>query len=128
MLAVFDIGNAFVGAGVFQDDRLRAAFRLATDVRRPAEEYAFLVSGLLAQESIEREEVDGIAIASVVPPLTEHFEELSLKLFGRALGSFARHAATSASSSGGTPPATDEGARGSSRSTRHTSAERSFAT
>ena len=83
MLAVFDIGNAFVGAGVFQDDRLRAAFRLATDVRRPAEEYAFLVSGLLAQEGIQREDVDGVAIASVVPPLTERFEELSQKLFGR---------------------------------------------
>lgn len=82
MLAVFDIGNAQVSAGVFEGDRLRAAFRLATDVRRPAEEYAFLLGGLLASESINREQIDGVSIASVVPPLTERFEQLSERLFG----------------------------------------------
>jgi type III pantothenate kinase len=83
MLAVFDIGNAYVSAGVFEGDRLRAALRLASDVRRPAEEYAFLLAGLLAQEGIDREAVDGVALASVVPPLTERFEQLCRRLFGR---------------------------------------------
>ena len=82
MLAVFDIGNAYVGAGVFEGDRLRTAFRLASDVRRPAEEYAFLLAGLLAQQGIERESIDAVALASVVPPLTERFEELCERLFG----------------------------------------------
>ncbi len=81
MLAVFDIGNACVSAGVFDGDRLRTAFKLATDVRRPAEEYAFLLTGLLAQEGIAREDVDGVAIASVVPPLTEPFDQLAQRLF-----------------------------------------------
>ena len=81
MLAVFDIGNAYVSAGVFQGDRLRTAFRLASDVRRPAEEYAFLVSGLLAQEGLSCDQIDGVALASVVPPLTEPFEQLAQRLF-----------------------------------------------
>jgi hypothetical protein len=34
MLAVFDIGNAYVSAGVFQGDRLRTAFRLAQALSR----------------------------------------------------------------------------------------------
>ncbi|HVA24885.1 MAG TPA: type III pantothenate kinase, partial [Chloroflexota bacterium] len=50
---------------------------------RPAEEYAFLLSGLLAQEGINREHVDSVALASVVPPLTERFEQLCERLFGR---------------------------------------------
>ena len=82
MLAVFDIGNAYVSAGVFQDDRLRAAFKLASDVRRPAEEYAFLLAGLVAQEGLDRAAVEGVAIASVVPPLTERFAQLSQQVFG----------------------------------------------
>jgi type III pantothenate kinase len=83
MLAVFDIGNAYVSVGVFEDDRLRTAFRLASDVRRPAEEYAFLLSGLLTQQGITHEQVDGVALASVVPPLTERFEQLCERLFSR---------------------------------------------
>jgi len=82
MLAVFDIGNAQVSAGVFEDRRLRTAFTLASDVRRPAEEYAFLLNGLLAQEGLCREQIDAVAIASVVPPLTEPFEQLARRLFG----------------------------------------------
>jgi type III pantothenate kinase len=83
MLAVFDIGNTFVGVGVFQGERLQASFRLASDVRRPAEEYAFLLDGLLAQQGVHRADADGVALASVVPPLTERFEQLSERLFGR---------------------------------------------
>jgi type III pantothenate kinase len=81
MLAVFDLGNAYVSAGVFEDDRLRIAFKLASDVRRPAEEYAFLLSGLIDQEGIDRGRIDGVAIGSVVPPLTERFSYLSQRLF-----------------------------------------------
>ncbi|HLG71870.1 MAG TPA: type III pantothenate kinase [Chloroflexota bacterium] len=83
MLAVFDIGNAYVSAGVFEGDRLRTAFKLASDIRRPLEEYAFLLTGLLAQEGVDREAIDGVAIASVVPPLTEPFEQLACRVFGR---------------------------------------------
>jgi len=81
MLAAFDIGNAHVNVGVFDARELRSAFKLASDVRRPAEEYALLLGGLLAEEGIERRLVDAVAISSVVPPLTERFELLSQRLF-----------------------------------------------
>src|SRR5690348_15783609 len=83
MLAVFDIGNGYVSAGIFEGDRLRAAFKLGSDVHRPLEEYALLLTGLLAQEGVDREGMDGVAIASVVPPLTEPFEQLACRVFGR---------------------------------------------
>ncbi|HLY67253.1 MAG TPA: type III pantothenate kinase, partial [Chloroflexota bacterium] len=77
----FDIGNAHVSVGVFDGHRPKAVFKLASDVRRPAEEYAFLLRGILSDEGISREDVDGVAIASVVPPLTDRFEQLAQRLF-----------------------------------------------
>jgi len=82
MLAAFDIGNAQVSVGVFDGVQLRTSFELASDVRRPAEEYAFLLSGLLAEEGVARESIHGVAIGSVVPPLTERFQLLAQRLFG----------------------------------------------
>ncbi len=81
MLAAFDIGNTRVSVGIFDGEALRSAFSLATDVRRTAEEYALLLAGLLQEEGVSRTEVQGAAIASVVPPLTEAFEQLCVRLF-----------------------------------------------
>ncbi|MBI4492036.1 MAG: type III pantothenate kinase, partial [Chloroflexi bacterium] len=81
MLAAFDIGNTRISVGLFDGQALRAAFSLATDVRRTAEEYRLLLAGLLGEEGVRREQVRGAAIASVVPPLTEVFEQLCLALF-----------------------------------------------
>ncbi len=81
MLAAFDLGNTQVTVGVFDGPALRSCFRLASDLGRPSEEYGLLLSGLLAREGIPCEAIDGTAIASVVPPLTERFTELSERLF-----------------------------------------------
>jgi type III pantothenate kinase len=51
-------------------------------VRRTAGEYGLLLGGLLADEGIRREQVRAVAIASVVPPLTEAFEQVTSRLFG----------------------------------------------
>ncbi|MBV9120951.1 MAG: type III pantothenate kinase, partial [Chloroflexi bacterium] len=66
MLAAFDIGNSQVSAGVFDGRQLRSSFRLASDVHRPAEEYAFLLRGLLEEQGIDRAAIDSVAISSVV--------------------------------------------------------------
>jgi type III pantothenate kinase len=84
MLAAFDIGNSRVSVGVFDGQQLRAAFSLATDVRRTAEEYGLLLAGLLAEAGVRREQVGAVAITSVVPPLTEAFEQLTGRLFAVA--------------------------------------------
>ena len=82
MLVAFDVGNSRVTLGIFDGAELQAAFTLATDVRRTAEEYRVLVSSLLADEGVPREQIYGAAIASVVPPLTNTFEQLCKRLFG----------------------------------------------
>jgi len=81
VLATFDISNTRIKAGIFDGSELRTTFALAADVRRTADEYAVLLDGLLREERIQRREVLGAAIASVVPPLTGIFEQVCGRLF-----------------------------------------------
>jgi type III pantothenate kinase len=82
MLAAFDIGNAQVTVGVFDGERLATSFHLASDVHRPSSEYGLLLSGLLSSFGVAASSVDGVAIGSVVPPLTERLSEVCTSLFG----------------------------------------------
>lgn len=83
MLATIDIGNTSISVGLFQGQSPRATctFTLAADVHRPADEYVVLLDGLLRQAGIQPGQVRGVAIASVVPPLTETFAHLCARFF-----------------------------------------------
>jgi type III pantothenate kinase len=81
VLATFDISNTRIKAGIFDGPDLRATFSLAADVRRTTDEYAVLLDGLLREERIGRRDVHGVAIASVVPPLTGLIEQVCERLF-----------------------------------------------
>ncbi|MEK7873751.1 MAG: type III pantothenate kinase, partial [Chloroflexota bacterium] len=52
MLLALDIGNTNVTVGVFQGEKLRATFRLGTDVRRMPDEYGVFLLNLLPRENI----------------------------------------------------------------------------
>ena len=86
LLVALDIGNTRTTVGLFEGADLRAAYTLASDVRRTADEYAVMLAGLLREDQVDCGRVRGAAIASVVPPLTEAFQHLCQRLFGvRAL-------------------------------------------
>ena len=82
MLLAVDIGNTNITVGVFDGDRMCAAWRLATDVHRQPDEYALQLRSLLPMKGIAVESIDGVALCSVVPPLTGAFQEATLALFG----------------------------------------------
>jgi type III pantothenate kinase len=73
MLLTIDIGNTNITLGLYQDQELAAAWRLATDHERMQDEYGLQILGLLQHVGFTPEEVDGAALASVVPPLTGTF-------------------------------------------------------
>ena len=81
MLLAIDIGNTNVTMGVFRDDNLVATWRMATDTHRLPDEYALLIRSLLPLKGVQPEEIESIAICSVVPPLTQVFEELGAVYF-----------------------------------------------
>ena len=81
MLLALDIGNTNITLGAFEDKSLKARWRLATDSRRMPDEYGLAVVNLLSLRGISPPNVHAIALCSVVPPLTQVFEEVCKVFF-----------------------------------------------
>lgn len=79
MLLCIDIGNTNIKLGLFEGEEMLCRWRIATDRERLADEYAVLLINLLASEGLEIGAIRGCAVSSVVPALTQVFEELSLQ-------------------------------------------------
>ncbi|HSH81547.1 MAG TPA: type III pantothenate kinase [Herpetosiphonaceae bacterium] len=77
MLLVFDVGNTHIKLGLYDETELRAYWRIATDRHRLADEYAVTVHSLFESRMLDWRAVDGVALASSVPPLVAVFTELS---------------------------------------------------
>lgn len=77
-----DIGNTNVVMGLYEGDTLSTHWRIATAHRKMADEYAMLILDLFERAAQDPVAVEGVAIASVVPPLTGIFEKLSHRYFG----------------------------------------------
>jgi type III pantothenate kinase len=77
MLLAIDIGNTNIAVGVFEQDKLRATWNIATDINKTADEYAVLLLNLLPREGLALSDIDHVGIACVVPPLLSIFEGLS---------------------------------------------------
>ena len=81
MLLVIDIGNTNVVLGVYDGASLKAHWRLATDTKTTADEYAILLTNLLATAGILPVQMSAAIMSSVVPSLTSTFETLIQQYF-----------------------------------------------
>jgi type III pantothenate kinase len=81
MLLAIDIGNTNISLGVFDREKLRVTYRLATHVSQMPDEYAVFILSLLKQSGIDPDAITEGAISCVVPPLTTTFNELFKKYF-----------------------------------------------
>lgn len=83
MLLAVDAGNTnIVFALVDVATRaIRARWRIATDPRRTADEYAVWLSQLLALEGYAREDVNAVIVSTVVPRALHNLEVLAEKYF-----------------------------------------------
>ena len=70
MLLTIDIGNTNITLGLYQGEKLGPRWRLATNHERMPDEYALQFLGLLSHSGYAPEHLNGISMASVVPPLT----------------------------------------------------------
>jgi len=70
MLLTIDIGNTNLTLGLYEGDKLGAHWRLATDHNRMPDEYGLQFLGLLQNAGKTLNEITGVSLASVVPPLT----------------------------------------------------------
>ncbi|MGL4312706.1 MAG: type III pantothenate kinase [Sphingomonas sp.] len=84
MLLAIDAGNTNIVFALVKDRQIVARWRIATDPRRTADEYAVWLSQLLALEGHDRKDVTGVIIATVVPRALHNLQVLASKYFGGA--------------------------------------------
>lgn len=83
MLLAVDVGNTNVVFALFEGSEIRTRWRVATDPRRTADEYAVWLLQLMRLQGFEPEGVTQIIIATVVPRALHNLQVLAQKYFGR---------------------------------------------
>ena len=77
MLLCVDIGNTNITMGLYRGQELVTHWRLYTDHHKMPDEYGMLLVSLLAHHGYEPSDVQGVSLASVVPPLTDVFRQMA---------------------------------------------------
>ena len=83
MLLVIDVGNTQTVLGVYESDVLVGMWRMATSKHETSDELRAKVLPLLGMEGVDVADIDGAAIASVVPSLTSAWQRALERLIGR---------------------------------------------
>ncbi len=74
MLLTIDIGNTNITFGLYDDTpTLKYHWRIKTDHDRLADEYGIIILGMMRHAGLKYEQIKGVVMASVVPPLTQVF-------------------------------------------------------
>lgn len=84
MILTFDVGNTETTAALFDGDDVTSHWRFTTGLPRTADEFVLLLRSMLQAESRGPDAVDGTAICSVVPPVTQTLARACESCFGSA--------------------------------------------
>ena len=83
MLLAIDAGNTNIVFALIDDaGGIRARWRIATDARRTADEYAVWLVQLLQLEGLDRGTVTAVIVGTVVPRALHNLQVLASKYFG----------------------------------------------
>jgi type III pantothenate kinase len=81
MLLAIDAGNTNIVFALLEEGVIRARWRIATDPRRTADQYAVWLHQLIELEGLPRDVVDAVIIGTVVPRATHNLQVLAQKYF-----------------------------------------------
>ncbi len=83
MLFAIDIGNSHTVCGVYDGAELRAHWRISTQPGRTKDELRAMLGTLfLSEPDVDATQINAAIIASVVPAMTQVFEQTASDLFG----------------------------------------------
>jgi type III pantothenate kinase len=82
MLLAIDAGNSNVTIGAFDGAQLLHRWRLRTIHEQTADEWGVLMRNLFSFAGLHLNQIDGIIIASVVPPLNSSLAAMAERYFG----------------------------------------------
>lgn len=87
MFLVVDVGNSHTVTGIYKNGEIVGQWRIKSDLKSTADELAIRYHALFEMESIVREDITGIVIASVVPTLQTAWLHCCRKYFSAHLKS-----------------------------------------
>lgn len=79
MILVIDVGNTNIVLGVYKGKSLLHHWRLSTNRSATVDEYGINIHNLFQYAGVKLEQMEGVIISSVVPPLMRTLEQLCLK-------------------------------------------------
>lgn len=85
MLLALEIDNARINVGIFENAGENIpvkSFQVSTDINKTSDEYAVVLKGIFDYYDVIPSGVDGVAICSVVPILTDTLRQAVLRLLG----------------------------------------------
>ncbi|PJE96296.1 pantothenate kinase [Streptomyces carminius] len=86
MLLTIDVGNTHSVLGLFDGDEIVEHWRISTDPRRTADEWAVLLQGLMGMHPLLGVElgdgIDGICVCSTVPSVLHELREVTRRHYG----------------------------------------------
>ncbi len=83
MLLVIDVGNTNIVFGIYKEKELLDFWRIATEKDRTSDEYGLLFQQIFNYHGLDTKDIEDVIISSVVPPLMQTLEKMSIKYFYR---------------------------------------------
>ncbi|XYY59880.1 type III pantothenate kinase [Bacillus velezensis] len=81
MLLVIDVGNTNTVIGVYHDGELEYHWRIETSRHKTEDEFGMSLRSLFEHSGLMFEQIEGIIISSVVPPIMFSLERMCTKYF-----------------------------------------------
>ena len=85
MILAIDVGNTNIEVGCIREEGPSFVERLHTDIKKSELEYAISIKTVLDLYGIDREEIEGGIISSVVPPLNRVIRSAARKVTGKEI-------------------------------------------
>ena len=82
MVLTVDIGNSNINFGAFEENDIKFVARIATDVAKTEYEYAAAMKSAIDIHAVNKGNISGAVISSVVPPLNTVMKKAVKLLFG----------------------------------------------
>ncbi len=82
MILVLDVGNTNITFGVYEGKELVTTFRITTKIARTSDEYGILIRDLLHMNDINRADIEGSIVASVVPNIMHSLTGAMVRYIG----------------------------------------------
>ncbi|RUS48303.1 type III pantothenate kinase [Cohnella sp. AR92] len=83
MILVVDVGNTNIVLGLYEGRTLKEHWRLSTNRSSTVDEYGIMLTNLFRIAGVSSEEIEGVILSCVVPPLMPTLERLFQKYAGQ---------------------------------------------